>query len=116
LRATTTILLISSLLLLIISILISSVPLAISSILLMLASMTFEISRRRPRVIAVEDLERNLESLKWKDIPPNMRQEIYELEEKIRKIRDLKGISQEAKQRLLEEYRRKLRELQAYSR
>jgi len=116
LRATTTILLISSLLLLIISILISSVPLAISSILLMLASMTFEISRRRPRVIAVEDLERNLESLKRKDIPPNMRQEVYELEEKIRKIRDLKGISQEAKQRLLEEYRRKLRELQAYSR
>ena len=115
-RATTTILLISSLLLLIISILISSVPLAISSILLMLASMTFEISRRRPRVIAVEDLERNLESLKRKDIPPNMRQEVYELEEKIRKIRDLKGISQEAKQRLLEEYRRKLRELQAYSR
>ena len=115
-RATTTILLISSLLLLIISILIPSIPLAISSMLLIFASMAFEMSRRRPRVIAVEDLERNLESLKRRGIPPNMRQEVYELEEKIRRIRDLKGISQEAKQRLLEEYRRKLRELQGYSR
>ena len=67
-------------------------------------------------MIAIEDLERNLESLKQGNIPPNVRQEVYELEEKIRKIRDLKEISQEAKQRLLEEYRRKLRELQAYSR
>ena len=115
-RTSTIALLTSSIILLIISILILSAPLMISSIILMLASIIYETSRRKPRVIAIEDLERNLESLKQRNIPPNVRQEVYELEEKIRKIRDLKEISQEAKQRLLEEYRRKLRELQAYSR
>jgi len=116
LRAVTIILLAFSIPLLVISILISSIPLAASSILLILASIIFETSRRKPRVIAVEDLERSLRSLKQREVPPNVRQEIYELEEKIRKIRYLKEVSQEAKQRLLEEYRRKLMELQAYSR